>query len=106
MDQAPAIADMNADGKLDIVVPTQDGWIRAYRADKTLLWQFNYAQGQQIWSSEAVIGDVDNDGRNEVIFGTYDPVNGTAGPVGLWILEDDGNTGNRYGTVRQSKLNN
>jgi FG-GAP-like repeat len=90
MDQAPAIADLNGDGQLDIVVPTQDGWIRAYKADKTLLWQFQYAQGQMIWSSEPVIGDVDNDGHNEVVFGTYDPLNGTAAPVGLWILEDDG----------------
>jgi hypothetical protein len=90
MDQAPAIADLDGNGRLDIVVPTQDGWIRAYRPDKTLLWQFNYAQGQWIYSSEPVIGDVDNDGRFEVLFGTYDPNNGSAGPVGLWILEHDG----------------
>jgi uncharacterized repeat protein (TIGR01451 family) len=90
MDQGPAIADMDNDGQLDIVVPTQDGWIRAYRADKSLLWQFNYAQGQWLYSSEPVIGDVDNDGRFEVLFGTYDPNNGSAGPVGLWILEHDG----------------
>jgi hypothetical protein len=90
MDQAPAVADLNGDGQLDIVVPTQDGWIRAYKADKTLLWQFQYAQGQLIWSSEPVIGDVDNDGHNEVVFGTYDPLNGTAAPVGLWVLKDDG----------------
>jgi hypothetical protein len=25
-----------------------------------------------------------------VLFGTYDPNNGSAGPVGLWILEHDG----------------
>jgi len=25
-----------------------------------------------------------------VLFGTYDPSNGSAGPVGLWILEHDG----------------
>lgn len=92
MDQAPAIADLNSDGQPDIVVPTQDGWIRAYTANKTLLWEFNYAQGQVNWSSEPVIGDIDNDGLNEVVFGTYDPnpQDGTQGPVGLWILENDG----------------
>ena len=90
MDQAPAIADLDGDGQLDIVVPTQDGWIRAYRADKTLLWQFDYAKGQLIWSTEPVIGDIDGDGRNEVVFGTYDPTNTTVAPLGLWVLEHDG----------------
>jgi uncharacterized repeat protein (TIGR01451 family) len=90
MDQGPAIADLDNDGQLDIIVPTQDGWIRAYKANKSLLWQFNFAQGQQLYSSEPVIGDIDADGRYEVLFGTYDPTNGSAGPVGLWILEHDG----------------
>jgi uncharacterized repeat protein (TIGR01451 family) len=90
MNQGPAIADLDNDGQLDIIVPTQDGWIRAYKANKSLLWQFNFAQGQQLYSSEPVIGDIDADGRYEVLFGTYDPTNGSAGPVGLWILEHDG----------------
>lgn len=90
MDLAPSVADLNKDGKLEIIMPTQDGWIRAYEADKTLLWQFDFAKGKDILSSEAVVGDVDNDGHNEVLFGTYDPDDGTTGPVGLWILEHDG----------------
>ena len=87
---APAVADVNADNELDIVLPTSDGWIRAYRANRTLLWEFNYARGQVIYGSEPVIGDVDDDGFNEIMFGTYDPLAGAAGPVGLWILEHDG----------------
>ena len=90
MDQAPTIADLNDDGRLDIVIPTQDGWIRAYNADKTLLWKFNYAQNKLIYSSEPVIGDIDNDGRYEIVFGTYDFQDIRIGPTGLWILEHDG----------------
>ena len=91
MPQSSAIGDLDGDNRFDIVVPTQDGWIRAYDADKTLLWQFEFAQGELIiYASEPVIGDIDDDGLNEVIFGTYDPLYGTTGPVGLWILENDG----------------
>jgi uncharacterized repeat protein (TIGR01451 family) len=90
LQQSPAVADLNDDGQLDIVVPTQDGWIRAIEADKTVLWQFNYAQGSAVFGSEPVIGDIDDDGNFEIIFGTFDPFHGTAGPVGVWILEHDG----------------
>lgn len=87
---APAIADMDNNGDLDIVVPTQDGWIRAYAPNKTLLWQFNFAQGKVLHASEPVIGDVDGDGFNEVVFGVHDPYKGNAGPVGVYILEHTG----------------
>jgi uncharacterized repeat protein (TIGR01451 family) len=90
MQQAPAIGDLNGDNRLEIVVSTQDGWIRAYTADKTLLWSFDYAQGGIFFASEPVIGDVDGDGLNEVVFGTFDPQYSSTGPVGLWILENDG----------------
>lgn len=90
MQQAPVVADLNNDSLLDIIVPTQDGWIRAYKPDKTLLWEFNYANGAYIYASEPVVGDIDNDGLNEVVFGTFDPNHGGLGPVGLWILEHNG----------------
>lgn len=86
----PVVADLNGDDHLDIVTPMQDGWMRAYSDDKTLLWQFNYAGGKVIHASEPVIGDVDGDGLNEIVFGTYDPYGGTVGPVGLYILENNG----------------
>jgi len=86
----PVVADLNGDDHLDIIAPTQDGWIRAYADDKTLLWQFNYAGGKVIHASEPVVGDVDNDGLSEIVFGTFDPYDGNAGPVGLYILEHNG----------------
>lgn len=87
--QAPSIADLDGDGQLEIVVATYDGWIRAYEPDRSLLWAFNYAGGDILFTSEPVIGDIDGDGAPEVVFGTYDPAFGD-GPVGLWGLETDG----------------
>jgi uncharacterized repeat protein (TIGR01451 family) len=50
----------------------------------------DYAQGKIVFASEPVIGDVDGDGLNEVIFGTFDPHYGRNTPVDLWILGNDG----------------
>jgi len=91
--QAPAVADLDRDGRLEIVIATHDGWIRAYRADQTILWAFNYSQGTDLFASEPVIGDIDGDGALEIVFGTYVPVQWEAqwsGPVGVWGLEADG----------------
>jgi uncharacterized repeat protein (TIGR01451 family) len=88
--QAPAIGDMNGDSLPDIVVTQQDGWASAYTAQKQLLWEFNYAQGQIVYATEAVIGDVNGDGWNEVLFGTFDIDFNSPGPFGVWILDHNG----------------
>ncbi len=91
--QSPTVADLNGDGKLEIVVATEDGWIRAYQADKTVLWAFNYSQGATLFASEPVIGDIDGDGAMEIVFGTYVPfqkLTDMDGPVELWALKADG----------------
>ncbi len=91
--QGPAVGDLNDDGKLEIVVATEDGWIRAYKADKTLLWAFNYTQGATLFATDPVIGDIDGDGTLEVVFATHVLMTDGAdwdGPVGLWALKADG----------------
>ena len=88
--QAPAIGDMNGDSLPDIVVTQQDGWARAYTAQKQLLWEFNYAQGQIIYATEPIIGDVNGDGWNEVLFGTFDIDFHSPGPLGVYILDHNG----------------
>lgn len=90
--QAPAVADLNNDGQLEIIVASYDGWIRAYKADRTVLWAFDYTQGAVLFATEPVIGDVDGDDALEVVFSTYVPIqdNDWDGPVGVWGLESDG----------------
>ena len=73
--QAPALADLNHDGNLEIVVGMLDGFMRAYRADGSLMWQYNFAQGHRLFASEPVIGDVTGDGNVDILFGTYSPDN-------------------------------
>ncbi len=71
--QSPALADLNGDGTLEIVITFMDGTIRAYQANGTPLWQYNFAQGHRIFASEAIIGDVTGDGQVDILFGTYSP---------------------------------
>ena len=93
--QAPAIADLDHDGRLEIVVATLDGWIRTYKYDKTLLWEFDYTQGDTVFASEPVIGDIDGDNELEIVFNTYDPTS-TGELVATWGLEANGNLINGF----------
>lgn len=75
--QAPALADLNNDGLLEIVVTLMDGTVRAYQANGGLLWQYNFAQGNTLFASDPVVGDINGDGQVDIVFGTYSP-NGSA----------------------------
>ena len=78
--QAPALTDLTGDGRLEIIAPYFDGKLRVFTADGNLLWQYDYAQGHTLYSSEPVIGDVTGDGIVDVLFGTYSP-DGSAGTL-------------------------
>ncbi len=84
--QAPAVADLTGDGRLEIIAPYFDGKIRVFTAEGNLLWLYDFAQGQTLFASEPVIGDVTGDGLLDIIFGTYSPdssANDQAAVVGL-----------------------
>lgn len=82
---SPALHDLDGDGNREIVigvdahagdivlgVPTPDGGcLWAFRPGGTALPGFPYCVDMVIWSSPAV-GDVDGDGRPEIVFGTGD----------------------------------
>lgn len=90
MIEASAIADLTGDRQPEIILSTQDGYVRAYSAEKQLLWSYNYAQGQEVHTSETVIGDVDGDGWNEVVFGTFSVRLVKTLQVGVYILDHNG----------------
>ncbi|HEY6066499.1 MAG TPA: VCBS repeat-containing protein, partial [Thermoanaerobaculia bacterium] len=81
---SPAIGDLDGDGYPEVVVacgstfdPSGSGAVRAYHRDGTLLWSFSPADENGDGRPEGVastpaIGDIDGDGSNEVVFGSWD----------------------------------
>ena len=72
----PAVADLDGDGKQEIVFSSYDGHVHAYWLDKTEHGDWPYSvtksgEGVYRFGSEPAIADLDNDGRAEVIFGSW-----------------------------------
>jgi hypothetical protein len=70
---APALGQLAGDSRPEIVVPSYDGLLRCYSPTGTRLWSYRFdsAGAPFIGASGAVLGDLDNDGVNEVVFTTY-----------------------------------
>ncbi len=88
---APAVADLNGDGKKEILFQSYDGHLYAVRytdvPNQRLLWKFSFANTGARFASEPVIGDLNGDGRPEILFTTYETV---AGKGALLVLDADG----------------
>jgi len=84
---SPAVADLDGDGIPEIVVgygsnydPSHQGGASAFRRDGTLMWSVvtaAFSDGTNSWTHAPVvgtpaIGDVDGDGKLEVVFGSFD----------------------------------
>ncbi len=78
---APAVADLDRDGDLEIVVGTKDGQVIAFHHDGTLVGGWPQNAGHEVWGSPA-LGDLDGDGDLEVV----------AGSIGrrMWVWNWDG----------------
>lgn len=71
----PVVADLDGDGRMEILFPSYDGRLHAYWLDKTEHhnWPYNVtATGPGIrFASEPVVADLDDDGFAEVIFTSW-----------------------------------
>jgi uncharacterized repeat protein (TIGR01451 family) len=72
----PVAADLDGDGRLEILYPSYDGRMHAYWLDKTEHgnWPYSVVQntdGFISFASEPVVADLNKDGKNEVIFASW-----------------------------------
>jgi hypothetical protein len=70
---APAVADLDGQPGLEIVVPAYDGKLYAFAPDGSELWSYTFATSgtPYVGASEVLIVDLDGDGSPEVLFTTY-----------------------------------
>ena len=91
----PAVADLDGDGKKEILYASYDGRIHAFWLDKTEHGDWPYAvnkpaEGLYRFASEPAVADLDNDGHAEVIFASW-AEKGTGQTGRLHIVDDQGN---------------
>jgi len=72
----PAVADLDGDGKLEILFASYDGRVHAFWLDKTEHGSWPYAvndpdEGLIRFASEPVVADLNADGKAEVIFASW-----------------------------------
>ena len=90
----PVTADLDGDGKLEILYASYDGRLHAFWLDKTEhgSWPFSVyrpAEGFYRFASEPVVADLNGDGRAEVIFTSWAQIN-TNQTGKLYILSAQG----------------
>ena len=86
---APALGDLAGDSRMEIIVPSYDGLMRAFSPKGGLLWSYRFDApgGDFIGASGAAVGDLNGDSIPEVVFSTYSTEQGISH---LIILDADG----------------
>ncbi|HET9315753.1 MAG TPA: FG-GAP-like repeat-containing protein, partial [Vicinamibacteria bacterium] len=71
--QNAVLADLDNDGRLEILIPSYDGRLHAWWLDKTEhgAWPFDVPGSGIRFASEPAVADLDNDGQAEVIFTSW-----------------------------------
>jgi hypothetical protein len=85
---SPVVADLDGDGKKEILFPSYDGKLHAYGLDKREPGSWPYSVGGPgiRFASEPAVADLDGDGTAEVIFATW-PQKAGGGTGHLVILD-------------------
>lgn len=69
---AATTVDIQGDEAPEIVVSLNDGFMHAFDATGNELWRFDYMHGKAImYSSEAIVADLNQDGSPEILFSTF-----------------------------------
>ena len=96
---SPAVADLDKDGKQEIVVGGTDGRLYAIRSDGTLMWSFDTAAainplvtrpGKSLIDSAPAIADLDGDGWPEIVVGVGAPADVFGYNGGMIVLDHTG----------------
>jgi len=87
------VADLDNDGKKEILFPSYDGRVHAYWLDKTQHgnWPYKVPGSGIRFASEPVVADLDNDGHAEVIFTSWPEKKPTSNVGQLHVLDYLGN---------------
>ena len=90
----PVVADLDGDGRLEILYASYDGRVHAFWLDKTehANWPFEVYDanlGYYQFAGEPVVADLDNDGRAEVLFTSW-PQKGSNRTGKLYIVDHNG----------------
>jgi len=96
IETTPALGDLDGDGDLEIVVNSLDRRIHAWHHTGEVVagWPISQWDGDNLWRggiSSPALGDLDNDGRVDVVVGTMSPyVNGQQDQnATLWAIKGD-----------------
>jgi len=60
-------ADLDNDGRPEVLVTARDGWVRCLNGDGTLRWR---SKVEEYRLGTPSVGDIDNDGQTEIVYGT------------------------------------
>lgn len=101
----PVLADLDGDGRKEILHASYDGRVHAFWLDRTEhgSWPFdvNLGASELRFASEPVVGDLDGDGDAEVVFTTWTQIGSNAGGD-LFIVDAQGHELQRVALPRSA----